>query len=191
MTTISIIGARGGIGTSTFAWAIARELNATAIIDLSSSQTLSWIVGGPESNFGWPTTLQATTSFTVDMLIENANRIDEIAVLSGGSPLEITTHTTDKTLVIDGDFPADFKILHTTNAPQDSIRETSQVAVMRQIRGGIPIALLEEKFDYTYKSETNVEKALNSGFGLHAKSRVRFVARQICADLFRNSSTNN
>ena len=194
MVSISITGSRGGIGTSTFAWALARVSAAHALLDYSSSQALHWVIGKPDLVLDWPSTLDSLAEPPdIAKLLSNSNSVEGVQVFSGGQPIGRDFTGENKLVIIDGDCSADFQIHHTTNAFQDieSSNSKADYVVMRQVRGGVPLRINPQKFDYAYRSESNVSRSLNNGLGLHTKSRVQKIAKQISADILRDTSTNH
>ena len=94
---------------------------------------------------------------------------------------------------MDGFCEADFQIVHTTNSIQDiesSVAE-SDFSVMKLVRRGVPISLLEKRPKYSYKYERSVNHAIANGFGLHSHSAVQKIAEKICEDNFRNLTNPN
>lgn len=188
MVHISVTGTRGGIGCSTLAWAIAREMQAFALLDYSDKQGIHWIIGEPEIDFTWPKTLDSGTgSKDFLRLLSHAKTVNGIAILSGGEPIKFENCEREAIMIFDGEVSADLQIKLTTNALQDIQNDIAklekEILVLRKVRGGIPVSLINSNFDYVYQSEFSVGKSLANGLGLHSKSKVQQVARQICADI--------
>ena len=188
MVHISVTGTRGGIGCSTLAWAIAREMQAFALLDYSEKQGVRWIVGAPEIDFTWPKTLDSGAgSKDFSKLLSHAKTVEGIAILSGGEPIKFENCQNEAVMIFDSGISADFQIKLTTNALQDIQNDIAileeEILVLRKVRGGIPVPLINSNFDYVYQSEFGVRKSLANGLGLHSKSKVQQVARQICADI--------
>ena len=197
MTSISVEGIRGGIGTSTLTWAIARELENYSLFDYSEHQGLGWITGGIELDLSWPKYVSPEVEITE--LISNMKLVEQIPVFSGGS---CHKWEADKlinfqgNLLIDGKFDSQIRILLTTNSFADiKVLESGvdfDAVVMRKIRGGVPIAIVPDlPIDFLYKSETNVHRTVSNGYGLHRKTAVQKVAKEICARFFSASTKNN
>ena len=194
MPTISVTGSRGGVGTSVFAWAIAREISANLLLDYSNTQCLHWVVGHPELDLSWPATIVSPLeNLDATKLIQNANRVEGIQIFSGGTPIAIEVFDPKQIVVVDGNLKADFYINLRTNLLQDiaSFRDINQIVVLRKVGGGTPVSLIPFKIDYTYKSEGSVERSIRNGIGLHPKSKIQKIARQISADILRDSSQNH
>ena len=197
MTSISVEGVRGGIGTSTLTWAIARELENCKLFDYSSHQGIGWVTGGFEIDFNWPEYVSKEVS-TRD-LFSKMNVVENVAVFSGGFPYQLSEEiisSHDGNLVFDGRAETQFRIKHTTNSFADikALEKKSDfdLLVMRKVRGGIPQSILPElKIDFIYKSESNVHRTISNGYGLHRKTKVQLVAKEICARLSDISSINN
>jgi hypothetical protein len=188
---VSVTGTRGGIGCSTLAWAIARELEAFALLDYSEKQGVHWIIGEPELDFTWPKTLDSGLGGkNLLKLLLHAKTVEGVAILSGGRPINFENYQNETAMVFDGEIEADYQIRLTTNAPQDIQNDIStlegEILVLRKVRGGIPVSLINRNFGYIYPSEYSVGKSLSNGLGLHSKSKVQLVARQICADISAN-----
>ncbi len=196
MSTFSISGTRGGIGTSAFAWAFAQEIAACALLDISNHQGAAWVTGKSNLDLSWPSALESHISQPLfsDLLAKSVE-INGVKVLSGGNPIRSEGFSVSLDFVFDGQCEADFRILHTTNSVQDLqaqwVLKPPAIVVVRQVRDGIPIKLIAKKFDYTYRSERSVNKSISNGFGLHPKSKVRTVVKEIYADLCRDTSTGN
>lgn len=197
MTSISVEGVRGGIGTSTLAWAIARELSYCHLIDLSVHQGIAWVTGGSDVDLSWPE--YVSRDITVIELFSKMKKVEDVAIFSGGSPSDLITNLlipNDFNLVIDGGFNSQFRVLHTTNSFKD-IKVLEQTIdfdyiVLRKVRGGIPLSLLPElKIDFSYSSENSVHRTISNGYGLHQKSKVQKIAREICAELSRSSTISS
>jgi hypothetical protein len=193
VSTYSIIGTRGGIGTSTFAWAFAQEISAYALLDFSEHQGVAWTTGKSNLDLSWPSALSSQISEPLfGEILEKTIEVSGIKVLSGGEPIKSENFSNSLNYVVDGDFDTDFQILHTTNSVQDlQINwklSSKSVVVVRQVEDGVPLKLIEKKFDYAYRSERSVKKSIRSGFGLHHKSQVRNVAKEIYADFCRDTS---
>lgn len=191
MTSFSIFGTRGGIGTSTFGWAFAQEIQATAFLDYSIHQSAAWIFRNVDSDFSWPNTLDSNSSaFQLLQTIQKAPEVHGIKVFSGGIPIPAVEVDDSLTLVFDGNRAADFRLLHTTNSIQDI--ETSwdqkdfRYVVLREVSGGVPTKLIQEKFNYSYRSERSVHLSVSNGLGLHPRSNVSLTARNIYADICRD-----
>jgi len=196
VTSFSIVGTRGGTGTSTFAWAFAQEFQANAFLDYSNHQSAAWILKSKNVDLSWPNTLENPEKVSVySQTLEQASQINGIKVFSGGVPLPIDVSDSSLNIVIDGDIMADYRLLHTTNSFQDIetgwAENDFHLIVIRQVKGGIPLKLINSKFNYAYRSERNLEQSIANGFGLPMKSQVSKVAREICADICRDLSNSN
>lgn len=194
MQVLSVFGSRGGVGTSSLAWALAREIQAQYVLDYSVSQGLGWVIAGGEMDFSWPVLLPDTShqpSFLE--VLDSAQQFDGIKVLSGGTPIELQPPETDEVLVTDGRRFFGHEIFLTTNSIQDQSASTEdyKLKIIRKVKDGIPISMLEKPFEYVYKTETSVGKSINHGLGLPRDSKLQKLARQICEDIFRDSSVNN
>jgi hypothetical protein len=188
---LSVTGTRGGIGCSTLAWAIARELEAFALLDYSEKQGVHWIIGEPELDFTWPKTLDSGLGGkNLLKLLSHAKTVEGVAILSGGEPIKFENCQNEAVMIFDGAVSADLQIKLTTNALQDIQNDIAileeEILVLRKVRGGIPVSLINRNFGYIYPSEYSVGKSLSNGLGLHSKSKVQQVARQICADISAN-----
>lgn len=194
MTLISVFGSRGGIGVSCLSWSIAKEMSAFAILDYSKSQSLSWVINGNKNNFDWPIRLSNHPPNT-DLLelLEKATSIEGIKVFSGGIPVKTDLMNSEKTIVIDGEITCNNQVLLTSNLLQDleNKKVISGLSVIRQMQDGVPIQLLEGEFNYSYRSQRNVRKSINNGLGVIKNSNIQKVARLICADILRDTSSSN
>jgi hypothetical protein len=193
MTSISVEGVRGGIGTSTFTWAIARELPKSKLFDISIHQGLAWVTGYSEADLSWPE--YVSQDILYKELFAKMKQVEGVSVFSGGSPFDLAVELLKDTdnIVIDGSARAKFRILHTTNSIRD-LKALEQgndfdLVVLRKIRGGIPLSLVSElKIDFSYNSENSVHRTISNGYGLHHKSRIQKVAKEICAELSKLST---
>ncbi len=190
---ISVVGTRGGIGTSTFCWALAKSLKTSLLVDYSTSQNLKWVTGNSDKDTSWPFVTSTSTPVSLEILFSKAAKIDEIPIYSGGVPVALLRDEKKEVVIVDGNCDADFQIIHTTNSLQDieSNSWKTDLVVMQSIRRGVPISLLDQKPPYSYKSERSVKNSITNGLGLHSKSAVQKVAKKICEDVFSDIANIN
>lgn len=200
---IQVIAKRGGIGTSTFACALALAANGPSLLlDLATSPGgIRWVSGAAEINTSWPTFFGDTWSDTLSLQFERLlYSIENLSIFSGGEvpPRDILEQwlstRKEKLIIIDGELLRSshevITIYHASNSLQEWNEfkgESTNCYVIHLQYGGLPKKYFLDELGLSnvhfYAHQKAVRNSLELGLGIHKSSKVFKTAKAVLANV--------
>jgi|GEM_PF-4773225 len=196
---IQVIAKRGGIGTSTFACALALAAKEPSLLlDLAKHPGgIRWASGAGEINTSWPTFFGDQWSDTLSLQFDRLMYSTEnVSLFSGGSaPPRSILHEwlstrKEKLIIFDGELVSPsfviFNIYHASNSLQEWNEfdgESTNYYVIQLRSGGLPKKYFMDELGlsnaYFYSHQKAVKNSLDLGLGIHKSSKVFKAAKAV------------
>jgi hypothetical protein len=200
---VQVIAKRGGIGTSTFASALALAANdSSLLLDLAKFPGgIRWVSGAAEINTSWPTFFGDSWSESLSLQFERLMySIENTSLFSGGDvpPQDILekwlSTRKEKLIIIDGEIVGSsrevFTIYHTSNSLQEWNEYKGVISncyVIHLQSGGLPKKYFLDELGlsnaYFYAHQKTVRNSIDLGLGIHKSSKVFKTAKAVLANV--------
>jgi hypothetical protein len=195
MAVIHIRALGGGIGTSTFAWCLAREFGSLLIDQSIHRDGVKWVAGADSA---WPRVVGSgdLSPMEYEQFESSITQIHGVGLCAGGVPPAspvirqiIRSAPLDRDIVIDG---------NATDAVDESwfsiVVASNSIPHMRELESisadfivcslqnqGVPKSIVSHLYPraYLFKKQRRVDRGIHNGFGVDDHSDVTRCAAQI------------
>jgi hypothetical protein len=195
MTVFHIRGLGGGIGTSAFAWCLARAVGALLVDQSNHPGGVLWAAGVTAQ---WPRIVGSGALTPAEFETFESGLLDVagVRVCSGGPPPPspivrqlVASAPPDRHVVIDGNSTdassTDWRSVVVSSNSIPHIRElesiSSDFVVCAIQSSGLPVQIIRHVAPQalTFKNQRKVEKGIGSGYGVDVQSDIASCAAEL------------